>query len=209
MKEIWIFRHAESEANAGLATKNAADIAITPLGTTQARAVAELFDFAPALIVISPYLRTKQTAQFLIEKFPTVKVETWAIEEFTYLAAARCQNTTWMTRAPFVQEFWTRSEPAFCDGDGAESFAAFWQRAINANEQIKFAAPDKTVIFCHGQTMRAIIWLFLQKMDATPATMQAFYYFLKAVTIPNAAFVKILIADDGNVYTGEIETIKN
>ncbi|WP_241212739.1 MULTISPECIES: hypothetical protein [unclassified Sphingomonas] len=46
------------------------------------REVARAWTETPSLIVTSPYLRTRQTAQATIQRFPTVPVEVWPIEEF-------------------------------------------------------------------------------------------------------------------------------
>lgn len=205
MRDILLIRHGESEANAGLRTTVPAEVAITELGLAQAQAVADYIIQKPSTIVISPYLRTKQTAQPLIEKFADVSVVTWEIQEFTYLAQERCRNSTYIERKPMADEYWTRNEPAYCDGAGAESFAAFWERARQTATKIKFELPDNAVIFCHAQLMRAILWLFLEEQKVTPDLMQAFYLFMKAVTIPNAAIVRILV-DDAEVYTSSIST---
>jgi 2,3-bisphosphoglycerate-dependent phosphoglycerate mutase len=108
MKQILLIRHGESEANAGLKTTVPAEVALTERGWAQARAVADFIVEKPSLVVISPYLRTKQTAQPLITKFPDVSVETWEIQEFTYLATERCRGTDYLDRKPLVEEFWRR-----------------------------------------------------------------------------------------------------
>ena len=63
MVSIWLIRHGESEANAGLPTSDVALIELTEKGHQQAQKVASAFTQAPSLIVTSPYIRTKQTAQ--------------------------------------------------------------------------------------------------------------------------------------------------
>ncbi|MEP6925060.1 MAG: histidine phosphatase family protein [Pyrinomonadaceae bacterium] len=206
MKEIWLIRHAESEANAGLRTSVPAEVALTTRGMAQAKIVAALFDQAPPVIIISPYLRTRQTAEPLLEKFPKVNVETWAMQEFTYLSVASTRDSTFAERKPLVDAFWARSDPAYCDGKGAESFASFWRRAKDAIDKIVTGAPDKTVIFCHAQFARAMLWQMLVAQDATAEVMRAFFLFMKAINIPNTAVIKLLIdAEQKDVYTSEIK----
>jgi broad specificity phosphatase PhoE len=73
--------------------------------------------------------------------------------------------------------------------------------------KISHDLPHGAVIFCHAQVMRAMLWLLLREHEPTKDLMQAFYFFMKAVTIPNAAMVKILIADDRTeVFTGIVST---
>jgi phosphohistidine phosphatase SixA len=55
-------RHGESTGNAGVPCHDLATIELTERGHEQARAVAASWTEAPALIVTSPYTRTRQTA---------------------------------------------------------------------------------------------------------------------------------------------------
>lgn len=206
MKQIWLIRHAESEANAGLRTSVPADVALTERGMAQAGLIANLFAEMPRLIIVSPYLRTRQTAEPLLEKFPAARVQTWPIQEFTYLSLERTRNSTFAERKPLADDFWVRSDPAYCDGAQAESFAAFWQRAKNAIDNIVADAPDKTVVFCHAQFARAMLWQMLVAQDATAEIMRAFFLFMKAVDIPNTAIIKLLVdSAQKDVYTSEVK----
>src|SRR3546814_3173575 len=84
MRAIFI-RHGENTGNAGVPCHDLATIALTERGHEQARAVAASWTQAPALIVTSPYTRTRQTAAPTIARFPGVPVEVWPIrsEEHT------------------------------------------------------------------------------------------------------------------------------
>ena len=81
MLTIWFIRHAQSESNAGLLTAADAGIALTPYGHAQAACIPAAFAERPTLIVTSPYLRARQTAQPTIDRFPDVPVEEWPIQE--------------------------------------------------------------------------------------------------------------------------------
>lgn len=85
----WI-RHGESAANAGGASSDPALIALTERGKAQAQAIAQSFEAAPELIVMSPFIRAQDTAAPTLRKFPGVPVEVWPVEEFTYLSPANC-----------------------------------------------------------------------------------------------------------------------
>src|SRR5258708_17602897 len=103
MRTIWLIRHAQSESNAGLLTRNVSQIRLTALGEIQAQHVVHLFEETPSLIVTSPYLRTQQTAQPTQERFSQVRHVEWPVEEFTYLSLPARDATTPMQRRPFAQ----------------------------------------------------------------------------------------------------------
>ena len=128
MRAVFI-RHGQSTGNAGVPCHELASIELTELGWRQAREVARAWTETPSLIVTSPYLRTRQTAEATIQRFPTVPVEVWPIEEFTYLQPSRWNGTRSSERMPYLERYWTDADPAYCDGEGAESFGALLRRA--------------------------------------------------------------------------------
>ena len=121
MRAIFI-RHGESTGNAGVPCHDLATIELTERGHEQARQVAASWTQAPALIVTSPYTRTRQTAAPTIARFPGVPVEVWPIEEFTYLQPTRWNGTRSAERMPHLERYWSVADPDYCDGEGAESF---------------------------------------------------------------------------------------
>ncbi|HKC86457.1 MAG TPA: phosphoglycerate mutase family protein, partial [Blastocatellia bacterium] len=119
-KNVWLIRHAESAGNAGLTTSRPDTIPLTGKGIDQASRLADSFTRPPTLIVTSPYIRTQQSARPTIERFPAVRREQWPVQEFTYLAPARYQDTTDADRWPFAEKYWSRCDPHYIDGEGAE-----------------------------------------------------------------------------------------
>lgn len=140
MRAVFI-RHGQSTGNASVPCTDLATIELTELGWNQAREVAAGWIETPALIVTSPYLRTQQTAAPTIERFPAVPVETWPIEEFTYLQPARWNGTRSAERMPHLERYWADADPAYCDGEGAESFAALLRRAEAALARLAVLPP--------------------------------------------------------------------
>ena len=116
MKHVRLIRHGESAANAGEASLDHATIPLTPRGVEQARLVAQSFAKAPVLIVASPFSRAQATAMATLSAFPATPVETWPIQEFTYLEPARCANTTVAQRRVWVEAYWDKSDPGFAAG---------------------------------------------------------------------------------------------
>ena len=193
MPTVWLIRHGESEANAGLRSENPADVPLTPKGFSQSAAVAAHFEQQPALIVTSPYLRTSQTAQKTITRFPDIPQQEWSVQEYTYLAPARCYQTTLAERRPMVEEYWERAEPDYVDGEGAESFADLLDRVWQLQDRVgQYQEADLLAVFSHAQFIRAVIWslFFMPSKDECLAHMAKFRRFFQAVDIPNCGIVE-------------------
>lgn len=156
MRAIFI-RHGQSTGNAGIPSMDLASIALTELGWAQARQVAAGWKERPSLIVTSPYLRTQQTAQPTRDRLSDVPVEIWPIEEFTYLQPGRWNGTTSVERMPHLERYWGEADPAYCDGEGAESFAALLGRARAALARLAMLPADGLAyVFSHGQFIQAV-----------------------------------------------------
>jgi len=156
MRAIFI-RHGQSTGNAGMPCDDLATIELTEKGWSQARRVADDWTETPSLIVTSPFLRTQQTAAPTIERFPGVPVEVWPIEEFTYLQPSRWNGTLSADRAPHLERYWGEADPAYCDGEGAESFATLLRRAEAALARLAaLPSPGPVYVFSHGQFIQAV-----------------------------------------------------
>lgn len=156
MPLLTLIRHAQSIANAGAATSLPEAIPLSEEGHRQARELVEKIAPPPSLIVHSSYLRTKQTADPLIAKFPHVPVEVWALHEFTYIAPERVQNTTFTGRRPIVEAYWQRNDPFYIDGAGAESFAQFVERIDRCIDQARKSHHKHIIVFTHALVMKLI-----------------------------------------------------
>lgn len=155
MPTVQLIRHAESEANAGLPTDNPRGILLTPHGHQQAAAVAAAFTKAPDLIVVSPFIRTQQTAAPLMQRFPQVPVAEWPVQEFTYLNPIKYVGTTETQRGVHAHAYWERCDPHWNDGGGAESFANLITRVDALERRIRQQVAASVVIFTHGYFIKA------------------------------------------------------
>ena len=202
MLNIWFIRHAQSQANAGERTVDPALIELTALGREQGSYVAGLFSRAPDLLVASPYLRARQTAQFVVDKYPVVPLETWPVQEFTYLDRQRCLNTTLAERIPMAREYWDRNDPHYVDGEGTESYAGLMGRAADLWTRLLADYDGKWVaVFSHAQFIRAALWHWQCGGDrVSEASMKRFRSFLRACAIPNGAVLKA--RHDGEFWHG-------
>lgn len=192
MATVWLIRHGESEANSGLPTDDQVNIKLTEKGHQQARQIAVYIEQQPSLIVTSPFLRTKQTAQPSIERFTSTPHTEWQVQEFNYLATARRKNTTLAQRIPMADEYWQRCDPFYVDGDGAESFAEMVSRVNNLKKQIQNLDEGFVVVFTHGMFMRAFLWsLLFNDIEASVEGMQQVRVLLDLFKIPNGAILKL------------------
>lgn len=107
----------------------------------------------------SPFLRAQATALATTALYPGAAFETWSIHEFTYLAPARCVDTTLAQRRGWVDAYWQRSDPAFSDGEGAESFLDLVARALHFLDRIAEHSANEIVVFSHGQYLNTVRWL--------------------------------------------------
>lgn len=160
MKSVRLIRHGESAANAGEPTRDHASIPLTAKGLEQAHQVARSIASAPGLIVASPFLRAQATAQVTVALYPGVAFETWPIQEYTYLAPARCVDTTVAQRRGWVEAYWLKADPAFCDGEGAESFSELVSRARSLLDRLAEHPASDVLVFSHGQLINTVAWLF-------------------------------------------------
>jgi broad specificity phosphatase PhoE len=191
LNQTWLIRHGESAANAGAVTADPASIALTEKGWAQAQAVSAAFETAPDLIVVSPFLRTRQTAQATMARFPDVPVEQWAIQEFTYLAPASCAHSSVAQRKPRVAAYWERCDPDYVDGPGAESFSALLERAARMLEKLQSPSAGFTAVFAHGQIIQAALMLLDAQSDDPRALMRCFRAAELASPIGNGGIVKL------------------
>lgn len=192
MTTIWLIRHGESEANAGLPTGATAGIGLTPLGQAQAAAVAASFTRPPDLIVSSHYRRTIESAAPTRARFPQAPYAQWPIHEVATLSDASRHNTTPAQRAPLIRAYWERADPHYVDGPGAESFVQLVARARDVLDRMRRLDTGFVVLFGHGLFTRALLWVYL----AAPATldtdsMRAYRGFVSSFRVPNASVLEV------------------
>jgi broad specificity phosphatase PhoE len=182
-KVFYIIRHGESQSNAGEKTEHPATINLTQTGRDQAQAKADGFPQTPDLIVTTPFIRTKQTAEPFIEKFPGVKVEEWEMQEFTFLSKDKYNGWTHHERRPFLEAYWKNADPNYKDDASAESFAEFISRVRRVIKKMGEAEGDVTIAFGHGYTMSGILFVLGGHAEEVNAnTMKNFWdFYLKLI----------------------------
>lgn len=205
LRHVWWVRHGESVANAGARTTDPASYSLTPRGFSQAEAFAAHLPAAPSLIVTSPYVRARATAEPTIRRFPETPVERWPVQEITFLAPARCVETTQVERRLMAREYWTRCDPYSTDGEGAESFAQIVARAATALDLVRARRDEFIVIFCHAVFIRIMHWVALTQRPLIDAdAMRLCYEFVRGWDVPNCGVLPMLAAADGTLFTGPV-----
>ncbi|MFO7683528.1 MAG: histidine phosphatase family protein [Chloroflexota bacterium] len=207
MPVVWFIRHGESESNANLITTHPALSALTPQGEIEAGQTAAAITTAPDLIVISPYLRAQQTAVPTIHKYPHAPVETWPVEEFTYLHPQHYHNTTGADRWPAAKAYWEENNPVLKDDSEGESFAELMTRVSALQTRLAAHAAAFIAMFSHGMFLRALLLnALINQSEPTPELMQRYYNFLWAVHMPNCAILKTTVDTNGRFTFSGFDT---
>src|SRR5262249_54764243 len=110
---VWVYRHAQSLANAGGKTLDPAGIPLTEQGLIAADKLAASTPEPPGRIISPPYRRALDPARPLRAKFPEATYKIWPIQEFTYLTPPSCVGASWIERKPRVDAFWAKRDPAY------------------------------------------------------------------------------------------------
>lgn len=191
MIRVFLIRHGESESNAGLSSSDPGSIPLTPAGHRQAAQIAQVFADVPALIVTSPYLRARQTAQPMISRFPHAACQEWPVQEFTYLGDLHGRASTAQERQPYAWAYWDRADPQHSNG-AAESFTGLLNRVTDCLNRLSAQRSGPVVVFTHGLFMRAVAWSLLTAITAPGENeMRSFRRFANRYLIPNAGVVEL------------------
>ena len=205
MRAVFI-RHGQSTGNAGIPCHDLALIELTELGWQQAREVAAGWTERPSLIVTSPYLRARQTAEPTIERFPDVPVEVWPIQEFTYLQPSRWNSTLTRDRKPHIDRYWGTADPAFCDGEEAESFSMLLERARAALERLEAMPQDALVyLFSHGQFIQALNLLVRYEGMTDGEIMRSFPNYDREHPIGNGDLLLLKREQEGGFHVEKMD----
>jgi broad specificity phosphatase PhoE len=197
---IDIFRHAQSESNAGLATLHPVTTKLTALGEQQAKALAASFNAAtpPQTIIVTPYHRTGATAAPTLERFAGAKYLVWEGHEFTYLDVTKYDGLTREDRRPAARAYWTRLDPDYVDGVGAESFNHMAQRMRGVLQGFARLPAGYHMSVNHGFTMQAM-WVMLTQPELEgKALMAAVREYQNQDPVPNVGCMRV-IAENGQL----------
>lgn len=206
-KEVWFIRHGESVSNANLPTTHPAASELTEKGHREAECVAQAFTCKPDLIVVSPYIRARQTAVPTIDRFDPVNVAEWPIHEFSYLHPDHYSGTTGQERWPKAKAFWERMNPLEKEGNEGESFSELLVRVLAMEEQLRQTPEEFIAIFSHGLFLRAFLWVTLTGFrEATNRAMEKYLFFSRGISMPNGSILKTRFERDGRILFSPFDT---
>ena len=94
-----------------------------------------------------------------MEKFPDVPVETWEIQEYSYLSHDQYSGTTSQERRKLSEDYFRSADPDLVLGDGGESFNQFISRVEDCFSRLRTSDHQKVILFGHGWFIRAGLWL--------------------------------------------------
>ena len=152
MKRLLLIRHGETEWNALRRLQGQCDIALSPEGEAQARALAPLVaSLAPGLVRSSDLRRARRTADLLghpaAEPEPGLREQglgDWEGREIAEICAeSREEYLAWRAG---------RFTPP-----GAEDWTIFRSRIRQVIEEAFAAGPDTVALVCHGGVIRAAL----------------------------------------------------
>jgi broad specificity phosphatase PhoE len=206
-KEVWFIRHGESVSNANLPTTHPAASELTEKGQREAEYVAQAFSRKPDLIVVSPYIRARQTAVPTINRFDPINVVEWPVEEFSYLHPAKYNGTTGDDRWPDARAYWERMNPLENEGGEGESFAELLAR-VQEMKKLLWQSPEQYIaIFSHGLFLRAFLWMTLTGIrEATTQTMERYLHFSRGIAMPNGSILQTQYEVDGRIRFSPFDT---
>ena len=206
-KEVWFIRHGESVSNANLPTTHPSASELTEKGQREAEYVAQAFTRKPDLIVVSPYIRARQTAVPTINRFDPVNVAEWPIHEFSYLHPERYNGTTGHQRWPEAMAYWERMDPLEKEGNEGESFSELLARVAAMEEQLRQTSEQFIAIFSHGLFLRAFLWMSLTGFrEATARSMEKYLFFSRGISMPNGSILKTRFEPDGRLFFSPFDT---
>ena len=191
MKTIYIVRHGQSAANAGLPTSDPALIPQTELGWQQARTIAGLLDVEPSAVITSNYERAKDTAIPFCERWKATPTQEPLLHEFVTLSPAVVGGMDLKARAPLVDAYWQAADPHRRHGLDSESFHDLASRVRGFRSLLDGLAHD-TVIFGHGMWFALLIWQLQHFGCDDSESMSAFRKYQLALPMPNCAVYRLL-----------------
>jgi 2,3-bisphosphoglycerate-dependent phosphoglycerate mutase len=189
-----MIRHGQSTGNAGRETTDPEMIPLSPTGERQALHVPGALDHGPDLVLTSPFLRARQTAQATLDRFPSVRLEEWPIQEFSYLGHLHGCATTAAQRRPLVDAYWSAADPSRRDDEKSESFLDVHARAYRFLTRLSERDVGSLAAFTHGLFMRIVLWVILTG-ETSPSTdsMRRFHRFRTTYAILNCSIIELTL----------------
>lgn len=193
---LTLVRHAQSIGNAKLPiTCDYWEYPITDFGHLQVRKFASIYgtpeylkeitsqinsnenahfdptnisDFAPNLVISSPFVRALETSIYLLNKYKNLNYQIDVrLSAFTYLDSKYYTKLRY-NRKDAIESYWNQMDPEFVSDDQSESFKAFYERTLSFFRSMLEMNVDQrndgnkyrlVVGFTHAMSCRMLILL--------------------------------------------------
>ncbi|MFU2132139.1 histidine phosphatase family protein [Gallibacterium anatis] len=186
MKQFYLFRHAQSQANVGGIPLPDREIPITKLGQQQALNRCKQWEIQPSALYCSQLLRTQQTALPFMQKYQLPLQQLSCLNEFSYLDFEMIRTITTEQRQQLSAQYWLTSKPEYKYSPQCDSFLDFSQRIDEFCQNIN-TFPNNSLFFTHGIWLAQLSWKILGYRVNSNQDMQRFRQFTLDLAIPNTA----------------------
>ena len=190
MPTIYLIRHAESTANAGEISQPNHEVDLTAKGRAQARQLAERLTLEPSKVVVSEFIRTRQTAQPWLDKLGIEPEVDGLINEFNVLGYSVVKGMTGDQRRPVGLRYWRKCSLQERVGEDGETFAEFSARVTEFLDTLH-TRTDASVLFTHGMYIKLIIWRLLGYPMHTSHHLRLFQGFQGKIQVNNTAVFRL------------------
>lgn len=198
MKYFYFVRHGESESNVG-DFHSGSSTPLTQKGREQAQAIAERCASLPLeALIVSTYIRTKQTAEYIIAKTGLKPEESNLFTENRFISAFEGklrEDPESQAALKLVMENW--GKPGFHVAD-EENFDDIRVRAAAALEFLANRKEQHVGIVSHGGFLRNVVGqaLFAEQFDARVSNI--FYHSLHVME--NTALTVMTYDEENAAY---------
>lgn len=175
--DIILVRHAQSAGNVGIRTKNTAEIPLTKEGHSQAEVLAneiiERFGVDTiSRIIVTTYLRTHQTAAYLVESTGLEPEVMSTMREITYLQSSKADGKTFEERRELRDRFWeaTKQDPNYTDSgeQSVDSAHSFLMRIHHSLDELAKSTNNDSklqVLYAHEYSIAAALRIAIGDSD--------------------------------------------
>jgi alpha-ribazole phosphatase len=170
-------------------------IPLSELGNRQAAVLAEHLELVPCQVLVSPMLRTQQTAAPYCARFSVEPAIMPALAEFSVIDETLIEGLDGAQRKPLVKPYWDHPDPHRRLGPKADTFMEFDARVGQVQAMLADLSGG-SVIFGHGIWFALLAWRLQGCVVASADDMAAFRRFQVQLPMPNCAVFKLSTADN-------------
>jgi len=157
--------------------------------------MARRLERKPDLMIVSPFLRARGTAEAVRRRWPAIPLAIWPIHELTFLSPQICAGSDRIGRLPMVRRYWEQGDPAYVHGPDAESFSAFVARVRAFHAGLMALEAGVVLAVGHGQFFRAYLLALSEGLSDCSEGMRAFRRAEAADPIRNAQLLTLEARD--------------